>query len=112
VFCEKIFKNCDELSHISWSQNKVVSILTRLRAGRVRNRGSIPGRVNIFSSSSIHPDHLWDPPTSCLVGTGAPSAEEKRHGLEAGHSLPSRADLSITGAIPPLPHMPSLCAQG
>lgn len=32
---------------------------------------------------------MWNPPISCLVVTGAPSTEEKRHWLEADNSLPS-----------------------
>ena len=45
------------------SRDSSVDIATRLRAGRPRNRGSIPGKGKRFTSSPKHPDRLWGPAT-------------------------------------------------
>jgi len=42
-----------------WCWNNVVSILTRLRDGKVRYYASIPGRDKRFLSCLQHPDLLW-----------------------------------------------------
>jgi hypothetical protein len=43
----------------SKSQDSSVGIANRLRAGRPRNWGSMPGRYKIFFSSPQRPDRLW-----------------------------------------------------
>jgi hypothetical protein len=41
-------KHCDVLNDDEWSRDSSVSTVTTLRAERLRNRGSIPGRRNRF----------------------------------------------------------------
>jgi hypothetical protein len=43
------------------SRDLSVGIVTRLRAGRPKNRGSIPHRDRRFISSPKRADRLWDP---------------------------------------------------
>jgi hypothetical protein len=81
------------------------SIATRLRAGWLRNRGSIPGRKKtIFSSASRPALGSTQPPLQWVPGAVSPGI--KRRGLKADHSpLPSAEDKN-GGAIPQLHHVP------
>jgi hypothetical protein len=45
----------------------VVGIVTRLRAGQPRDRGSILGRDGIYFSSPKHPEWLYGPPILLLT---------------------------------------------
>jgi hypothetical protein len=45
-----------------------VGIVTRLRAARLRSRGSTPSKVKRFFSSTQHPDGLWGPPSFAYNG--------------------------------------------
>jgi len=47
---------------ISASQDTPVGIVTRLRAGRPRNRGSFPGEGKRIVSSAKIPDRILGPP--------------------------------------------------
>jgi hypothetical protein len=47
------------------SQDSLVGVVTRVRAERLRNQASIPGRGTRFFSPTQHPDRPWGP-----VGTG------------------------------------------
>jgi hypothetical protein len=80
-----------------WVRNSLVSLAARLRAGRPRNRGSIPGSGERFSLLQ-HQTH----PAPYILGTG---------GQECGadHPPPSSAEVKNGGAVPRLPHTPSLC---
>jgi hypothetical protein len=50
------------------SRDSSVGIATRLRAGRLDNRGSIPGGGWEFFSSTPRPDRLWGPPSLLSYG--------------------------------------------
>jgi hypothetical protein len=50
------------LIHIIMSWDISVAIASRLRAGRTRSYGSIPGRGKRFFSFPQRPDRLWGPP--------------------------------------------------
>jgi hypothetical protein len=54
----KIYIYNDHMHHGS-----SVGVMTRLRATRLRNRGSIPNRGKNFVSSPKRPDRLWCPPS-------------------------------------------------
>jgi hypothetical protein len=51
------------LQALVWEAEIYVSEVARLRAGRLRNRGSIPGRNKRVFSSPQRPDQLWGPPS-------------------------------------------------
>lgn len=53
---------------ISGSWGSLVGVVTRLRAGRPRNCGSIPSNGKRFISSQKRSDHLWCPPGLSLHG--------------------------------------------
>jgi hypothetical protein len=89
------------------SRDSSVSTATRLRVGRPRNRGSIPGRDKRFSLLYNIKTGFGVHPTSCAMGTGADSAGVKRPGCEADHSPPPRAEFKNSGAITPIPHTSS-----
>jgi hypothetical protein len=51
------------LYHLFRSRDSLAATQTRLRAGRPRNRGLIPGRGKWFVSSSQCENRLWCPPS-------------------------------------------------
>jgi len=64
----------------------------RLRAGRQRNRASIPGTEFFFFLSKASRPALW-PTHSYSVAAAALSFRAGRSGYEADHSTPSGADV-------------------
>ena len=78
----------------------------RLRAGQVRNPGSIPGMDEEFHLSWKHPDRLWGPNNPLSTGSVSFIRGVKQSGREADHSRPPSAQLRMHGAIPLLPHTP------
>jgi hypothetical protein len=77
----------------------------RLRAGRLRDRVSIPGSGNI-SISSLQRSDLWNPPSflyNVFSGVKWPGMELITH-LYLGQRL------RMYGAIPPLPHTSWWCS--
>jgi hypothetical protein len=95
-----------------WSAESVISdcshtIFRRRYTDRLKGPGSIPGIAKFFSLPQ-RPDRLWSPPN--LISSGYRELFPtvfKRPGREAGHSLPSSAEVKNDGATPPLPHMSS-----
>jgi hypothetical protein len=94
---------------LNYSLDNVVGIVSRLQAGRPRNRGSISGKAKTFFSSPKRPDRLLGL-TSLQLDNRDPSFGEKRSGLEADHSprvvlyLHSLIDcMAYTGTTFPLP---------
>lgn len=79
----------------------------RLRYEQARNRSLIPGKGIMFMPYS-EPGAL---PTSS-VGTGVSFLGIKRPCVRLMTHLHFVSKLSMNKAIPPLPHMPSWCAQG
>jgi hypothetical protein len=72
---------------------------------RLDGRGSIPGSGKNFFSSPQRPDRLWGPPSLLSSAyRGALSPVVPRLEREAGHSLPSSAEVKTGGAILPLPY--------
>jgi len=53
------------------SQDNVVIIVNRLLAGRPRNRGSIPGKVKVFLSSSTIQTYPLAHPALYWIGIGS-----------------------------------------
>jgi hypothetical protein len=92
-----IVSSLPRLPSTYWNQYSSVSIVTSLRAGLPRNRGSIPGRSKRFFSSPQRPDRLWDPHTqpSIQCVQGALSQEVKRPGPETDQSPPSSFEVKI-----------------
>jgi hypothetical protein len=52
------------------SRDSSVGLETRLRAGRPRSHGEIPGRGKRFFSPPQRTDRLWGPPSLLIMGTG------------------------------------------
>jgi hypothetical protein len=77
--------------------------MTRKRAGRPRNRGSIPGRSKRFWSSTWRSDRRWSPFVYVFSGSAVTFSLEV-YAAEVWHDhsqiIPR---LSIRGAVPPLP---------
>jgi hypothetical protein len=69
-----------------------VGIVTRLRAGRPRNRGFIPGRGTAKLFSTAPRQTLG--PTQTSIQSGTPSQVVKRPESEANHSFPSTPYMS------------------
>lgn len=57
-----IYELCNTVLTELGSRDSSVTIVTRPRAGQLRNRGSIPsgGKTSFFSP--VHRDRLWGPP--------------------------------------------------
>jgi hypothetical protein len=85
----------------------VVSTVTRLWAGRERNRLSISGRVIVSSSSLLHPDRC----EAVCTGRDHFLRCQRGLGLKLINIFHLRPNLSILAALPPLPLVPSWCAQ-
>jgi hypothetical protein len=94
-------------------RNGVVRILTRLRDGRPRKRGSIPGRGKRCISSQKRWDRLWGPPSLLFNGYWGLflwiwSSRSVKHITHCQLVPKSR----MSGATSPLSHTPSWWAQG
>jgi hypothetical protein len=79
---------------------RVVRTVTRLRAGRPRNRGSIPGSGNRILSSPKRPDRLWGSSNFLYNGYCRLSLLVQRWGVRLTtpfHLIPT---LRVGGAIP------------
>jgi hypothetical protein len=76
---------------------------------RLEDRGSIQGMGKRFSSSPQHPDWPWGPSSLLNNGyqEGGISSRVKRPERKADYSAPSTSEVNNSGAIPPLPQMPS-----
>jgi hypothetical protein len=85
------------------SQHSVVGTETKLRAGRTRNRGSIPRRCQVFIFCPERPDPVVD--LTQLLGTGAFFLAIKWPGSESDHSPHPLVNLRMSGAVSPLPCM-------
>jgi hypothetical protein len=92
----------------SWSRDHLVGILTRLRAERLRNRSSVPGKFKTIFAPSLRLDRLWSPPNhvfnghgNCFLGVTWPKGEADHTSL---YQVPR---FSVHGAIPPLTHTSS-----
>jgi len=55
----------------------VVSIMSTLKAGTLKNNGSIPRKSNIFLYSPKFPDRFWNLPVANSGDTGSPYPESK-----------------------------------
>jgi hypothetical protein len=75
-----------------------VGIGTRLRAGHLRNRGSITGRGKRFVSSPQRPDRLW----VLYMGTRGSFPGGKAAGPWSWPTY--SAEVKNVGVIPPLPY--------
>ena len=76
----------------------VGGIVQRLRAGRQKNRGSIPGRARDFFSFIERLSYHRCVTGTLYVGIGGP-------GRVADHSPPSSVEVKNDIIITPLPHM-------
>ena len=87
-----------------WNRNSVVSMATRLRAGRLRSRGSIYNRreqsvlQNFQSGSGAHP--------AKNQGVSGTFTGNRALGDEADHSSHRVSQTEMSGAAPPLPSVP------
>ena len=81
------------------SRDSIVSIVTGLRAGWPRNRGSIPGWGKRFISILQLPDQLWGQRNFLFVGGGL-LPDVKRPGREAAHSPFLMERLGMSGDVP------------
>jgi hypothetical protein len=93
------------------NRSSVGGIGTTLRAGRPRNRGSIPGRGNIVAYTPKRRDRWWFPPVLQFT--------RYRERFARGLSDPRREDdlfylmpwLRMSGAVPPFPYITSWRGQ-
>ena len=79
----------------SLNRDKAVGVLTRLRARRLRNFGSIFSRGKRVSpmSSPNSRERLWEDPKICSVANnGSFHRDQSGRRYEAAHSPPSRAE--------------------
>ena len=87
------------------SRDSVFYIVARIRAGKPRNRGSIPGRGKGFSfskSSRLSPG-LPQPTVQWVPDIISPGVK---------WSGPSSAEVKMSGSVPPLRFTPSWDEQG
>jgi len=104
---------------LSLSRDKAVGVLTRLRARRLRNFGSILSRDKrvspIFSPNSR--ERLWEDSKMCsIANNGSFHRDQSGRSYEAAHSPQSRAEGKnrCISPPPPLQHtpIPRLCPGG
>jgi hypothetical protein len=95
--------------HHQWTVGSSVSVVTKLRTARPKKHGSSAGEGNTSFLPYVFRTDRGTNPTSYLFNVHC------WHSLGRGAKLTSRINpvswLRMRGVIPPLPHMPSRCAQ-
>jgi hypothetical protein len=89
---------------VQCSRDSAVGLVTKLRAGHLTNRGSIPSRRDILFSEVSRP--IWGPPR-LLFYTGREGGGGSGRGVKLTTHLHPVLRLRMCGAIPLSPHMPS-----
>jgi hypothetical protein len=88
------------------SRDGLVSIVTKLRAGRPRSQSLIPSRGSHFSLLHNAQTSFGIGTVSYSIGTGDPVVGGvKRLGHEVDRSPLSSVEVKNDGAIPPLSHV-------
>jgi hypothetical protein len=101
-------KQLPTLKSESFILGSSVVIMTVLRAERLKNRGSMPGRVKVLSSPK-RPGRLGGP-TQLLTKCVSVTLFQGFKGL--GPETDNSFRLGMSGAIPPLHHVLSWLEQG
>jgi hypothetical protein len=86
----------------------MVDVVARLRDGQRRNRGWIPRKDRRYFFSPKCPGRLWGPPNLLFIVYRRKSGR----GVKLTSHLHVVPRLKLSGAIPPVPHMPECFAQG
>jgi len=98
----RLDKTCYKSNNIS--RGSIVSTVTRLRAGRPRNNGSIIGKGNRLFCSPKSPDRLWGSASLVLNAyQGLFLRVQSDGGLKLSNHRYQAPKLRTSGGIPPLP---------
>ena len=96
---------------MKWSQDSIVSVVTGLQAGWLRNHGSIPGRDKRFFSSN-RTDQLWGPPNLLInEKQGLLPQSKVARGMKLTSHLQVVPRVRMCGAVLLLPFAPLWHAQ-
>ena len=89
-----------------------VSIVTKLRAGRLRQRGPIPGRCQCFKSSLHWSDRFWGSHSILIRQNREVPTRGTASRVRSWIFAQTLAEYKMSGAAPPLLHKLLLHKQG
>lgn len=97
---------------LCWQARTVQLVTTSLWTGNMSNYASTTDKVKWFIFPPKCPHRLWGHPAPCSIGTGVSCSGGQPAKCDADNSPPHPVtSWRISGAIPPLFHIHSLCAQ-